>query len=206
MAISTKTRASLRGLANTMNTTLQIGKGGITPALIEQVEELLKYHELVKMRVLETATFDARTAAQELAEGTGAEIVQVIGSRLVLYRENKEAPGIIVDSKGEATRREKVKAVAPKKPKGRSGTAAGKSHKPGKRSVREWDGEVSPGEDRRLGARGGFGSKRSAEGAGKNNFGKPILSKSGKPGGFGMGRGPVKSVSRAGSRPRRKGD
>lgn len=199
MAISTKTRASLRGLANTINTMLQIGKGGITPALIEQVEELLNHHELVKMRVLETASFDARSAAQELSEATGSEIIQVIGSRLVLYRENKSEPGILVDSKGVATRAVKVKAPPVTKKSGKS--------KPGKRKVRDWDGELSSGEERKLGARGGFGSKRSAEGAGKNNFGRPILNKSGagasRPG---MGRGPSRNASRAGSRPRRKGD
>lgn len=90
--ITTKQRARLRGMANSIDTILQVGKGGIGEALITQVEDALRARELIKMRVLETAPMDARTAAQDLAERTGSDIVQVIGTKLVLFKKNPQNP------------------------------------------------------------------------------------------------------------------
>lgn len=86
--ITTKQRAKLRGVANTIDTILQIGKSGIVDNLIEQVDGALLARELIKLRVLETSPITAKEAAQELATATSADIVQVIGSRLVLFRRN----------------------------------------------------------------------------------------------------------------------
>lgn len=95
--ITTKQRAKLRGIANTIDTILQIGKGGIGDALVTQVDDALTAREIVKMKVLENSLYTAREAAQELAEKTNSDIVQVIGSKLVLYRRNEKEPVIVLD-------------------------------------------------------------------------------------------------------------
>lgn len=95
--ITSKQRAKLRGMANTIDTILQIGKGGILDATVTQVDDALTARELIKLRALETAGITAREAAQELAEKTGAEPVQVIGTRFVLYRRNPKRPQIELD-------------------------------------------------------------------------------------------------------------
>ncbi len=92
--LNSKQRAKLRGFANTMETILQVGKGGIGEQLVKQVDDALTARELIKMRVLETAPEPVRETAQKLAEETGADVVQVIGTRFVLYRRNAENPVI----------------------------------------------------------------------------------------------------------------
>ena len=95
--LTSKQRAKLRGLANQMDTILQVGKGGIQDALVKQVDEALTARELLKLRALETAPDSARQIAGELAAATGAEVVQVIGTRFVLYRRHPEHPQISPD-------------------------------------------------------------------------------------------------------------
>lgn len=95
--ITSKQRAYLRGLSNSMETIGQIGKSGIGESVVAQVNEALMARELVKFRVLETAMLTAREAAVELAEKTGADIVQIIGTRFVLYRRNEKNPVISLD-------------------------------------------------------------------------------------------------------------
>lgn len=90
--ITSKQRAQLRALANTIDTIGQIGKEGITDNLVTQLEDALRARQLVKYRVLETCPYTAREAAQELAETIGCEIVQVIGYRFVLYLADKKNP------------------------------------------------------------------------------------------------------------------
>ena len=89
-----KQRAYLRSLANGLETIIYIGKGGITEAVVRQTEEALAARELIKGRVLEASLLTAREACDLLAEATGAEGVQSIGSRFVLYKPNPEAPQI----------------------------------------------------------------------------------------------------------------
>lgn len=88
--LTSKQRARLRGCANKMETILQVGKDGINENLIIQVDDALTARELIKMRVLENAPLDARKAAFLLAEKTNSESVQIIGTRFVLFRRNKE--------------------------------------------------------------------------------------------------------------------
>ena len=90
--ITSKQRAALRSQSNGMETIFQIGKGGISDMLVQQVEDALKAREMIKLRVLESAPVFAREAAQELAEKCGAEIVQVNGSRFILFKRNPEKP------------------------------------------------------------------------------------------------------------------
>lgn len=76
MALTSKQRAQLRGLAMTEDTIIQIGKGGITENTITQVKDALKARELIKGRVLENSLLTAREAADALAEACAAETVQ----------------------------------------------------------------------------------------------------------------------------------
>ena len=86
--ITSKQRAYLRSLANKMEPIFQIGKGGINENLIKQLDDALEARELIKLHILETAFMDSREALNELAEVLGAEPVQTIGSKIVLYRES----------------------------------------------------------------------------------------------------------------------
>lgn len=87
--MTSKERAALRGQANTLDVLFQVGKGGISDALIEQTEGALNTRELIKLRVLtETSPLTPREAAEEIAAKTGSEVVQVIGGVMVLYRYN----------------------------------------------------------------------------------------------------------------------
>ena len=94
--ITSKQRAALRAMANQMDAIFQIGKGGINDALINQVDDALRVRELIKMSILETSPITAKEAAQVLAEAVNAEIVQVIGGKLVLYKKNPKEPKIIL--------------------------------------------------------------------------------------------------------------
>lgn len=95
--LTSKQRAYLRGLASQMDTIFQVGKGGIGDALVTQTADALRKRELIKLRVLENSGYTAREAAEALAEATGADVVQVIGSRFVLYLRNPKDP--VIDMK-----------------------------------------------------------------------------------------------------------
>lgn len=90
--LTSKERAYLRGLANELRTIFQIGKGDISPNLIAQVSGALDTRELIKLRVLEASGLSAKEAAAEISDATDSEVVQVIGTRFVLYRESHELP------------------------------------------------------------------------------------------------------------------
>ena len=93
MELTSKQRAQLRGLANTIDTIIHIGKDGIGDNLIKQADDALEARELIKGKVLENnIEYDARLAAQELAKATRSEVVQVIGTKFVLYRESHSKP------------------------------------------------------------------------------------------------------------------
>lgn len=93
MELTSKQRAQLRGLANGLETILQIGKDGVGENLVKQANDALEARELIKCRVLDNnLELDARTAAQILAKATRSEVVQVIGTKFVLYRESHSKP------------------------------------------------------------------------------------------------------------------
>lgn len=94
--LTSKQRAYLRGLANTMETILIIGKGEITDNIIMQADTALTARELIKAKLLETSSYTAREAADLVAEKVGADVVQVIGSKFVLYRRNDDEPKIVL--------------------------------------------------------------------------------------------------------------
>ena len=90
--LTSKQRAALRKAANGLDPVFQVGKGEIDETLIKSTADCLAARELIKMKVLETSLYSAREAAELLAEQTGAEVVQVIGSKFVLYRESHSKP------------------------------------------------------------------------------------------------------------------
>ena len=94
--MTSKQRAYLRGLANTMEPIVHVGKDGVNDNMIKQLSDALEARELVKGTVLQNSPVTAREAIAELCEGTGAEPVQCIGSRFVVYRARETDPKIIL--------------------------------------------------------------------------------------------------------------
>ena len=105
--LTSKQRAQLRGLANGIDTILQVGKDGIGENLIRQADDALEARELIKGRVLENSLLSAREAAEELAQRTRSQVVQVIGTKFVLYRpthkkDKKDKIVLVSDKKRKA--------------------------------------------------------------------------------------------------------
>lgn len=90
--LTSKQRAQLRGLANGIDTIMQIGKDGVTESVIRQAQESIGVRELMKVRVLETAMLTPREACEQICTAIGAEPVQCIGTRFVMYKRNAEKP------------------------------------------------------------------------------------------------------------------
>ena len=88
--LTSKQRAILRAQANTLDPVFQVGKGEIDETLIKSTADCLAARELIKMKVLENSMYSAREAAEILADATGAEVVQVIGAKFVLYLQKKK--------------------------------------------------------------------------------------------------------------------
>ena len=88
--MTTKQRAYLKSLAMTMEPIFQVGKNSITPELVGAVSEALAARELIKISVLKNCADDPKELAQILAERTRSQVVQVIGKKIVLYKEGKD--------------------------------------------------------------------------------------------------------------------
>lgn len=88
--MTSKQRAYLKSLAMKITPILQIGKFSVTPELISAVDEALEARELIKMHILKNCFDDPKEIAQVIAERTRSEVVQVIGKKVVLYRESKD--------------------------------------------------------------------------------------------------------------------
>ena len=95
--LTSKQRAYLRSLAVNEDTILMVGKSGMGPEIVKQADDALEKRELIKGRALpESCPISPREAAEELAEKTNSEVVQVIGSKFVLYRRKKKDPKIVL--------------------------------------------------------------------------------------------------------------
>lgn len=90
MIKNSRQRAYLKSLASNLTPAFQIGKGTLTPEITEAVRECFNTHELIKISVLNNCLEDPRDMAQILADRTGSEVVQVIGKKIVLYKEDKK--------------------------------------------------------------------------------------------------------------------
>ena len=97
--ITSKQRAYLRKLANPIEPIFQIGKAGIGENLIKQINDALEAREIIKIRLLDTSFLDTKETCNEVARLTGAEAVQAIGSKIVLYRESKDKKTIELPKK-----------------------------------------------------------------------------------------------------------
>ena len=86
--LTSKQRAYLRGLANSESAIMQIGKGGVGENLVKTVSDALEARELIKLSVLENSMETPRDVANELADATGADVVGVVGRKIILYRES----------------------------------------------------------------------------------------------------------------------
>ena len=88
--INTKQRAYLRSLAQKIQPVFQVGKNGITDSLIEDLSNALEARELIKITLLNTIPEDKKDIANEIAERTNSEFIQLVGNKLTLYKPNKE--------------------------------------------------------------------------------------------------------------------
>ena len=105
--LTSKQRSQLRGLANGIDTILHVGKEGMGDNLVKQADDALEARELIKGRVLENSLLSAREAAEELASRTRSQVVQVIGTKFVLYRpthrkDKKDKIVLVSDKKRKA--------------------------------------------------------------------------------------------------------
>lgn len=85
-----KQRSYLKALANSIESIMQIGKGGVTENVLKQIDDALEARELIKINILNNSMLEAKETANEISETLGAEYVQSIGNKFVLYRESKE--------------------------------------------------------------------------------------------------------------------
>jgi RNA-binding protein len=85
-----KQKRFLRSQAHHLNPIFQVGKGGVNENMIKQLSDALEARELFKVSVLQNCEDDKNTVADEIVNGTGAELVQIIGNTIVLYKESKE--------------------------------------------------------------------------------------------------------------------
>lgn len=94
--MTSKQRAYLKGLASTLDPIFQVGKGSVTPEIIEAISEAFNNRELIKLSVLKNCLDDPRAIAEVIAERTRSQVVQVIGKKIILYKPDKKNPKIIL--------------------------------------------------------------------------------------------------------------
>ncbi|MBE5802583.1 MAG: ribosome assembly RNA-binding protein YhbY [Clostridiales bacterium] len=95
--MTSKQRAKLRSMANTMDPILYIGKEGVTDGTVKEAYDALEARELIKCSVQQNSDVSAREALEELCSRLGAEPVQCIGRRFVMYRESRKNKQISLD-------------------------------------------------------------------------------------------------------------
>lgn len=96
--MTSKQRSYLKGLASNIDPIFQIGKSSLTPEVTEAVSEAFNTRELIKIAVLKNCMEEPKTLAGILAERTHSQVVQVIGKKIILYKESKEHKKIILPS------------------------------------------------------------------------------------------------------------
>jgi len=94
MSLTGKQRRTLRAMGHALTPVVQLGKGGLSTALLEAVDQALTTHELIKVKLLDSFDLDRHDAAAQLAEKTKSEVAQVLGKTILLYRPDPEDPRI----------------------------------------------------------------------------------------------------------------
>ena len=92
--LTSKQRAFLRSMANSLDTIYHVGKAGVTPELTAAIDDALEAREIIKANILDNCMISARDAAQMIAERTHSDVVQVIGNKFVLFRQSTKKPVI----------------------------------------------------------------------------------------------------------------
>ena len=120
--LTSKQRAYLRSLSNKLEPIFQVGKGGVNDNQLKQIDEALEKRELVKVHVLENALLDTRGVCNEVADALGAEPVQVIGKKFIIYKESRDNKRIdLKDAElSDTARMRKRAAQANQKAKGKA--------------------------------------------------------------------------------------
>jgi len=98
ISLTGKQRGYLKGLAHNLNPVVQIGKDGLTEQVIKSLDDALEANELIKVQFVFGDEVDKKEDARKVAEAAGAELVQLIGFKFVLYRKNKKKPRIEIPS------------------------------------------------------------------------------------------------------------
>lgn len=88
--LTSKQRATLRGLSQSIDTIFQIGKGGISEEICNQIANALEARELIKARVLDNSGYTAKEAAAVISEAIDCDVVSCVGTKFVLYKESKK--------------------------------------------------------------------------------------------------------------------
>ena len=96
MELTSKQRAYLKSLANSLDPIFQVGKSSLTPEFTESVGDAFNTRELLKIAVLKNCADDPREIAQAVAERTHSQVVQVIGKKIILYKPDKKNPKIVL--------------------------------------------------------------------------------------------------------------
>jgi len=94
--MTSKQRAYLKGLASTLDPIFQVGKASLTPEITSAIAEALEARELIKINVLKNCMDDPKEIASIVGERTHSEVVQVIGKKIILYKESKDKKKIIL--------------------------------------------------------------------------------------------------------------
>lgn len=94
--MNSRQRSYLKSLASNLDPIMQIGKSALTPEITEAVRECFNTHELIKVNVLQNCLENPKEMAQIIADRTGSEVVQVIGKKIVLYKEDRDNKKIIL--------------------------------------------------------------------------------------------------------------
>lgn len=94
--LNSKQRAYLRSLANSIDTVVMVGKGGLSDQIYKTADEAITARELIKGKVLESCELSVREVADTVAQEINADVVQVIGTKFVLYRRNDDEPVIVL--------------------------------------------------------------------------------------------------------------
>ena len=130
--LTSKQRAEFRAQANTLETTLMVGKDGVTEAVVAEADRLLTARELVKGKVLETALMSAREVSDAICEATGADGISCVGSKFVIWRFSEKCQGERTQT-GRAKRKEPPKSKADPVGKGmrarRAAAKKGREHR-----------------------------------------------------------------------------
>ena len=94
--MTSKQRAYIRGMANTIDAIFQVGKNGISDNLIKQISDALEARELIKITVLENSDFDVKELGVLLADKTNSDLIQTLGNKITLFRQRRKNSKIVL--------------------------------------------------------------------------------------------------------------